>query len=141
MSWNLLDACAFVSMAALSVTAICALSVLIPRLPGSRRGYVFWEAIAEFPAARHYSDDLSTLSAATLAQQKAEHCHELAIVCRRKYQWLRWTSQILLVSLLCSVVILLSGLPRSSVPPLESAKPISSVPKATDMAHSPEAPK
>lgn len=89
MQWNILDTIAFVAMAALALGAFLALLVVIPRTPGSRRGFLFWEAIAEYDGGRQYFDDLWRLSGATLVQVKAEHCYELAKVCRRKYRMLR----------------------------------------------------
>lgn len=97
MQWNILDTIAFVAMAALAVGAFLALLVIIPRTPGSRRGFLFWEAIAEYETGRQYSDDLWLLSGPSLVQVKAEHCYDLAAVCRRKYRMLRcalWTGAV-----------------------------------------------
>lgn len=90
MQWNILDTIAFVAMSALSFGAFLALLVVIPRTPGSRRGFLFWEAVAEYESGRHYFDDLWRLSNPSLVQVKVEHCHELARVCSRKYRMLRY---------------------------------------------------
>jgi hypothetical protein len=89
MTWNILDTVAFVAMVALAVGAFLALLVVIPRTPGSRRGFIFWEAIAEYDTGRQYGDELWVLSTPTLFQVKAEHCYDLAKVARRKYKILR----------------------------------------------------
>ena len=97
MEWNILDTVAFLAMAALALGAFLALLVVIPRMPGSRRGFLFWEAIAEYKSGRDYSDDLGLLSSPSLVQVKAEHCYDLAVVCRRKYRMLRcalWTGAV-----------------------------------------------
>lgn len=97
MQWNILDTVAFVAMTALAGGVLLALLVVVPRMSGSRRGFLFWEAIAEYDTGRQYSDELRLLSAATLAQVKAEHCFELARVCRTKYRILRaaiWTGAV-----------------------------------------------
>ena len=97
MQWNILDTIAFVAMGALAAGAFLALLVVIPRTPGSRRGFLFWEAIAEYETGRQYSDDLWLLSGPSLVQVKAEHCYDLAVVCRRKYRMLRcalWTGAV-----------------------------------------------
>ena len=97
MQWNILDTIAFVAMAALAVGAFLALLVIIPRTPGSRRGFLFWEAIAEYETGRQYSDDISLLSGPSLMQVKAEHCYDLAVVCQRKYRMLScalWTGAV-----------------------------------------------
>jgi hypothetical protein len=86
LQWNVIDLSAFLAMVGLSLGAVVALLVVMPRLPGSRRGFIFWEAVAEYESARHYADDLSKVTPATLAQSVAEHCQELSKVCRRKYQ-------------------------------------------------------
>ena len=97
MQWNILDTIAFVAMAALAAGAFLALLVIIPRTPGSRRGFLFWEAIAEYETGRQYSDELSPLSGPSLVQVTAEHCYDLAVVCRQKYRMLRcalWTGAV-----------------------------------------------
>ncbi len=97
MNWNILDTIAFVAMVALAVGAFLSLLVVIPRTPGSRRGFLFWEAIAEYETGRQYADELWLLSPPSLFQVKAEHCFDLAKVCRRKYRMLRcalWTGAV-----------------------------------------------
>jgi hypothetical protein len=82
MTWNALDAMAFVAMAALAGGAFLSLLVIIPRTPGSRRGFLFWEAIAKYDTGRQYADELWLLSPPLLFQVKATHCFDLAKVCR-----------------------------------------------------------
>ena len=97
MQWNILDTIAFVAMAALAAGALLALLVIIPRTLGSRRGFLFWEAITKYDTGRRYSDELSLLSGPSLVQVKAEHCYDLAVVCRQKYRMLRcalWTGAV-----------------------------------------------
>lgn len=109
MQWNILDMVAFVAMTALTLGVLFALWVVIPRTAGSRRGFLFWEAIAEYDNGRQYSDELRSLSAATLCQIKAEHCFDLARVCRTKYRILRaaiWTGA---VGLAASLFVFLFG--------------------------------
>ena len=107
MEWNLLDMAAFLAMVALAVGAFLALLVVIPRTPGSRRGFIFWEAIAEYDNGREYSDDLSVLSPATLFQLKAEHSFVIARVCRAKYRWLRWALCVGAVGLAAALFVFL----------------------------------
>jgi hypothetical protein len=104
MQRNILDTATFVAMIALALGALLALLVVIPRTSGSRRGYLFWEAIAEYDTGRQYSDDVRLLSSATLVQVKAEHCFDLARVCRQKYKILRaamWAGAVGLAASLC----------------------------------------
>ena len=107
MQWNILDTIAFVAMIALAIGVLLALCVVVPRAPGSRRGFLFWEAIAEYDSGRQYADELHLLTPASLSQIKAEHCFDLARVCRAKYKMLRaaiWTSA---VGLAASLVVFL----------------------------------
>lgn len=90
MSWNVLDVASFIAMFSLALSALSALWVVIPRTAGSKRGYFFWGAIAEYESGRQYSDELATLTQATLIQTKVEHCFELARVCKSKYGVLRF---------------------------------------------------
>jgi len=89
MQWNILDTAAFVAMMALAAGALLALWVVIPRTSGSRRGFLFWDAVAEYDSGRHYSDELQQLTAASLFHVKAGHCFDLACICRAKYRILR----------------------------------------------------
>ncbi len=107
MTWNILDVTAFLAMAALSFAILASLLVVIPRTPGSLRGYLFWEAIAEFESARAYADDLSQMSSASLFQIKTEHSYELARVCRRKYKLLRLALRVGAVGLGAALAVFL----------------------------------
>ena len=107
MQWNILDTVAFVAMIALAAGALVTLWVVIPRTPGSRRGFVFWEAIAEYGSGREYADELWRLSTPSLFQVKAEHCLDLARVCRQKYRLLRCGLWICAVGLAASLVVFL----------------------------------
>lgn len=106
-TWSVLDALTFVGMGGLAVASFMALLVVVPRIPGSRRGYVFWEAIAEFRSGREYADDLASLSAASLLQLRAEHCFELARVCRTKYAMLRRALTAGAIGLVATLLVLL----------------------------------
>ena len=107
MLWNILDMSGFVAMMALSLGALFSVWVIKPRLAGSRRGYLFWGAISEHSSAREYADDLSTLSAATLARVKAEHCFELAKVASSKYNILRIALWLCAAGLGASLIVFL----------------------------------
>lgn len=107
MQWSVLDTVAFVAMTALALGILLALLVVIPRTTGSRRGFLFWEAVAEYETGRQYSDELGLLSSGTLFQVKAEHCFDLARVCRRKYGVLRAAMWAGAAGLLASVIVFL----------------------------------
>jgi hypothetical protein len=107
LTWNVIDTVAFAAMVALALAAFLAILVVIPRTPGSRRGFVFWEAIAEYESGRHYADELASLSPASLAQAKAEHCFDIAKVCRRKYRVLKYAIWSGTVGLVASLLLFL----------------------------------
>ena len=88
-TWSLLDTATFIGMFGLAVSAILAIAVVIPRLPGSRRGVLYFNAIAEFESAKEYSGAVLTQSGDSLLDEKAAHVHVLATICRRKYKVLR----------------------------------------------------
>ena len=102
-SWSGIDAMAFLGMIALVVGAGCAFCVIVPRTKGSRRGLIFWEAVAEYDTGDSYGKDLLKLSMEGLFLAMASHCVDLAKVCRAKYQVLR-------CSLLCGVLGLAASL-------------------------------
>lgn len=142
MEWNIIDTSAFLAMVALAIGAIITMLVLVPNTGGSRRGFIFWEAIAEHGTGRNYADELSVLSPASLFQVKAEHCHDLAKVCRTKYKLLRWGLCICGVGLLTSLVVFLTSVrpngpeptlspdTQSSAPPVPTnASPAGQVPR------------
>ena len=109
MQWNIVDVLAFVAMVALAIGVFCAVLVVIPRRRGSRRSHIFWEGIAEYDNARDYADSIAILSPATLTQMKAEHCFELASVCRRKYRMLVWSLWICATGLFAALVVIVFG--------------------------------
>jgi multisubunit Na+/H+ antiporter MnhB subunit len=124
--WNLLDVVALVAMVALAIGAVLALLVVIPRTPGSKRGYIFWEAIAEYRSGRDYADELSALSPATLYQIKAEHTFDLAHVCRRKYKMLRWSLWVGAVGLGAALIVFLFlTTSRQETPQASTPAPVS----------------
>jgi hypothetical protein len=107
MQWNILDTLAFIAMIALAIGVFLALLVVVPRTSGSRRGFLFWEAIAEYDTGRQYSDDVRSLSSGTLFQVTAEHCFDLARVCRAKHKMLRAAMWVAAIGLAASVLVFL----------------------------------
>jgi hypothetical protein len=109
MEWNIVDTLAFVAMFGLALSSFLSVAVVIPRTPGSRRGYLFWEAIAEYPSGREYADDIMSKSPASLVLIKAEHCFHLALVCRAKYKALRISMWVGAIGLAAALIVLLVG--------------------------------
>ena len=87
--WSMVDALGFVSMLGLTAGAVTLLIVVFPRLKGSRRGLLFFNAIAEYGSSAEYASDVLTSSADSLVRTKLQHCYELSRICSAKYRALR----------------------------------------------------
>lgn len=87
--WSFVDALGFVSMLGLAVGAGILLAVVFPRLKGSRRGILFFNAIAEYGNSAEYVEDVLVHSGDYLVRTKLQHCYDLSKVCRAKYRMLR----------------------------------------------------
>ena len=88
-AWSLPDALAFIAMAGLAAGACVFLMVVFPRLKGSRRGLIFFNAIAEHDSGVEYADEVSRRTSGELARIKLQHAFDLSLVCKAKYQVLR----------------------------------------------------
>lgn len=98
-TWNLVDTATFVGMAALAVAGLAALATVVPRLPGSKRGLVYFNAIAEYESDTAYAKDAMATSSRGLLTELAKHCHVLGRICRTKYRILRFAVWSALVGL------------------------------------------
>ena len=103
--WNLTDLTAFLAVTSLMLSVLLAVIVVIPRTSGSRRGTIFWNAIVEHQSARMYADSVLALTGLDLTSARAEHCFELAMVCKRKYATLRWSLIAGGIGLACTLVM------------------------------------
>ena len=83
--WSALDLIAFLAMFGLAIGAATFLFVVFPRLRGSRRGLIFFKAIAEHENSAEYADEVLSRSPAELARAKLQHGYDVAVVCRAKY--------------------------------------------------------
>jgi len=90
MTWNIIDVLSFGVVLSLISAVLLSIVVVVPRTGGSRRGLIFWEAIAEYRSSRDYADHVASSSVPTLSRARAEHAYELSIVCQKKYRWLRY---------------------------------------------------
>jgi hypothetical protein len=73
-------------MVALGVAAGLLLGVVVPRLKGSRRGILFFNAIAEYESSVVYTEDVIRRPDNEIVRTKLQHTYELAKVCRSKYR-------------------------------------------------------
>lgn len=88
-TWSLTDALAFLAMLSLASSACVLLAVVVPRLKGSRRGILFFSAIAEYESAREYGSEVLHQSKYEIVSAELQHSYDLSKVCTRKYRVLR----------------------------------------------------
>jgi hypothetical protein len=84
-SWGAYDVLSFLATVCLIAAAALCVVCIHPRLPGSKRGLVYFAAVAEFSGAADYAAAIGTSPTAQLLAAKAMHAYELARVCRAKY--------------------------------------------------------
>lgn len=87
--WSFVDALGFISMLGLAVGAGVLLAVVFPRLKGSKRGILFFNAITEYESSTEYAEDVLARGTEVLVRAKLQHCYDLSKVCSDKYRMLR----------------------------------------------------
>jgi hypothetical protein len=87
--WTFVDGLGFVSMVGLAAGAGALFSVVFPRLKGSRRGLLFFNAIQEYDNCDEYVRDVVCRSPDEIVRIKLQHCYDLSVVCAAKYRTLR----------------------------------------------------
>ncbi len=87
--WEFVDMLSFAATIGLSVSALSCLATVFPRLKGSKRGHVFFGAVAEFESRKEYATDVLRQGVVALIEAKLCHVHDLALVCGRKYAVLK----------------------------------------------------
>lgn len=110
--WSIVDTLGFVSMFGLAVGAFFLLAVVFPQLKGSRRGLLFFNAIAEYESSSEYANDVLARSGDDIVRTKLLHCYELSIVCKTKYRVLRvgfWVGAIGVITALLFLLLSKSG--------------------------------
>jgi len=96
-TFTVADYASMIAVAGLTAAAALFLSVVFPRLRSSSPGLIFFNEIAAHSSALNYSKSALATSSAELARSKLRHLHDLAKVCRRKYELLRlgfWTGAV-----------------------------------------------
>jgi len=88
-TWSFVDGLAFVAMAGLAGSACVLLSVIFPRLKGSRKGILYFRAIAEHESSAEYTDEIIRHGADAIIRSKLRHDYDLSKVCTSKYRVLR----------------------------------------------------
>lgn len=110
--WSFVDGLAFVSTLSLAGGAVTLLTVVFPRMKGSRRGLLYFNAISEYESQGEYATDVLIRSGDDLVRLKLQHCHELSRICRAKYAVLRigfWIGCVGAVTAMLFLVLAKSG--------------------------------
>lgn len=89
-NWTFIETLAFISSASILASIVACLLVVMPRLNGSKRGVIFFNAIVEYQTPQEYLSDVLTITPSKLCEEKLKHAYELAKVCNRKYNTLLW---------------------------------------------------
>lgn len=85
-TWQFFDMLAFVGMAGLALGAAGCLTVVFPRLGGSKRGIIYFGAIVEHDSSSEYAAEVLRTPPVDVARLKLQHVYDLAKVCRSKYR-------------------------------------------------------
>ena len=106
-TWNCVDAVTFLGMVSIAAAALAAAWTVVPRLPGSNRGLLYFNAVAQHGSAAEYAGRVLGTTQQVLVNEKAKHCYVLAGVCRAKYRWLGVSLWLSIVGLACTFVFFL----------------------------------
>lgn len=108
-TWVSGEILAFIAISGLSVSCMLAVAVVFPKLKGSRRGFIFWESIAEFETASSFSDAAQQLRGPSLTNELLKHVYEIAHVCKEKYRILNWSLRIGAIGAISTILYLIKG--------------------------------
>lgn len=84
--WGIYEVMCFLATIGLSVCILLCLWVVIPRLKGSIRGLIFFNAVAEYETSKEYISDVKRRNSSELVEALLKHTHELCLICKNKYQ-------------------------------------------------------
>jgi hypothetical protein len=107
-TWSVVDALVFLAMFSLAISAGTLLTVVFPRLKGSKRGLIFFSAIVEYDSSREYAEEVLRKSIDEIVSAKLRHSYDLACVCVSKYRTLRigfWIGSVGIISALLFLLL------------------------------------
>ena len=84
--WSGVEFLSFASVVLFCASAVSSFLTVKPRLAGSAKGVVFFNAVSSYETQQEYAKVVALLSPASLCEEKLKHVYEIAKVCRRKYQ-------------------------------------------------------
>ncbi len=84
-TWNIIDVLGFLAMIGLLFGAVILLTVILPRLSGSKRGIIFFNAIVEHDSGTDYANEVQRKSSGELVSAKLNHTFDISKICQKKY--------------------------------------------------------
>ena len=87
-NWSLNDFFSLVAAVGLSSSSFLALLVVMPRLGGSGRGIIFFDAIRQSETSGDYVEQVIKTTPERLVEERLRHVYELSGICSRKYRLL-----------------------------------------------------
>jgi hypothetical protein len=110
-NWGVSELVSISAILLLSVSVSLSISVVFPRLGGSKKGFVFWGSIAEYESARDFSDAAQRLADNDYYREMLRHTYEISGICNRKYRLLNWSIRIGSFGAISAILIVVTGLP------------------------------
>lgn len=107
--WGRPEPLAFLSVVFLLASLLACLLVVAPRLTGSAKGIIFFNAVASYSTQQEYAAKVASLSPASLCEEKLKHAYDISKVCRRKYQALFYAIWCGAIGVLSTALLLLSA--------------------------------
>ena len=77
------------TMLMLALSALFSFLVIVPRVPTSGEGVVYFKTVASKSSADDYVESVGKKSTSELAEARLVHCYDISRVCARKYNALR----------------------------------------------------
>jgi hypothetical protein len=105
-TWSLSHVLSFLAIIGLLLSAITCLVTVMPRLKGSKRGLIFFAAISEYDSSNDYVSDFMKQGLPDLCEAKLKHAYELSVICKRKYDMLKWGHWLGAIGLIASLLLL-----------------------------------
>lgn len=93
----------------LSVGAVFAFLVIVPRLGGSPEGLVYFGAVALRKNAVSYVSDVGRAAPDALTRARLTHSYDISLIADRKYRHLRTSMWAALAGLVCAAIVIAMG--------------------------------
>lgn len=106
--WVFVDMLSFFATLGLFISVLMCLLTVFPRLKGSKRGLVFFSAVAEFESGKDYAANVLQQEINDLIEAKLCHVHDLSKICERKYCILKIGQLFGAIGVLAMVILLLA---------------------------------